>query len=83
MTLSRVPYTYGRPVTDEDFKQLVEARGRLFPNSHSYFWGGCHLGSAGGDTEALVCLKCREAENEWSESSGLPTQPAIEGLLLT
>ena len=80
MTLLHVPYIYGKPVIDKAFERFVEAKTGLFPNSHSYFWGGCQLGSAGGGTEALVCLKCREAEKRWFETNGLST---FDGLILS
>ena len=77
-----VPLLYGTPIMNDAFKALIEARETLFPNANSHFLGGCHLGSSGPETEALVCLQCREAEEEWAESTGLPTEPDIGGFFI-
>jgi hypothetical protein len=63
-------------------KRLIEARQTLFPNAHSHFLGGCQLGSKGPKVEALVCSQCREAESQWAESTGLPTEPTIGALFI-
>jgi hypothetical protein len=78
----RVPVLYGKPILDEAFKALVEARKALFPNTKSHVLGGCQLGSLGPEYEALVCSQCRVAEREWSKSTGLPTEPRIGGLFI-
>ena len=51
-----VPFIYGNPIMDDDFQRLIEDRQRLFPNSHSHFLGGCHLGTTGRETEAPFAL---------------------------
>jgi hypothetical protein len=82
MKVMKVPLIYGTPIMNEAFKKLIEDRARLFPNAHSHFLGGCSLGSRGPAMEALVCAQCREAEKQWAESTGLPTEPDIGGFFI-
>ncbi len=78
----KVRVIYGSPLQTDDFKALVEARSKLFPNARSHVLGGCTLGSIGPDYEALVCSECRKAEKKWRAKTGLPTEPQIGGLFI-
>lgn len=79
---AKVRLLYGTPIHDEDFAALIAARSTSFPNSRTHFLGGCTL-RLEPRTEALVCVECRHAEREWSETTGLPIEPKIGGMLIT